>query len=229
MNIENLVSFFQDVPLLENIEKKELINIANAVVIRDFEKGKTVFYEDDKGTSLYIIISGSVKITIYSDDGREHVIGYLKEKDFFGELSLIDGQPRSTSIIALDKLKVITLSRDNFLSLLKSNPEIISKIITSLCKKIRQTDSHISDLAFLTAPGRVARQLLRMAEDTGIVDGNSIRIEHNLTRQEMANISNTTRETLTRIVMSFQDDGIISNDKNIIIIHDKLALKERVI
>lgn len=229
MNIENLVSFFQDVPLLENIEKKELINVANAVVIRDFEKGKTVFYEDDKGTSLYIIISGSVKITIYSDDGREHVIGYLKEKDFFGELSLIDGQPRSTSIIALDKLKVITLSRDNFLSLLKSNPEIISKIITSLCKKIRKTDSHISDLAFLTAPGRVARQLLRMAEDTGKVDGNSVIIEHNLTRQEMANISNTTRETLTRIVMSFQDDGIISNDKNIIIIHDKLALKERVI
>lgn len=229
MNTEELLSFFQEVPLLKDIEKKELTNIANAVVVRDFEKGKTVFYEDDKGTSLYIIISGSVKVSIYSDDGREHVIGSLKEKDFFGELSLIDGQPRSTSIVALDKLKVITLSRDNFIQLLKTNPEIISKIIESLCKKIRKTDSHISDLAFLTAPGRVARQILKLAQEIGKEVGNTIVIEHNLTRQEMANISNTTRETLTRIVMAFQEEGIISNEKNTIVIHNKLALKEKVI
>ena len=99
----------------------------------------------------------------------------------------------------------------------------------SLCKKIRITDKHIGNLAFLSAPGRVARTISQLAEEKGIIEGSKIVIRHNITRQEFANITNTSRETLTRIIMGFQDDGILLSEKNELIILDKKRLDELII
>lgn len=225
----DIVSFFKKVPLLENLEEKEFEELAKVAITKDFEKGKVIFYEEDYGTSLYIIVYGKVKISVHSNEGKEHTIGYLGDKDFFGEISLLDGQPRSTNIISLERVKVITISRENFLKLLRNNPHITHKIILSLCKKIRITDKHIGNLAFLSAPGRVARTISQLAEEKGTIEGTKIVLHHNITRQEFANITNTSRETLTRIIMGFQDDGILLSEKNELIILDKKRLDELII
>lgn len=229
MNQQQLISFLREVPLLDALEDNEFEDLSGVSVIRDFDKGKIIFYEQDKGTSLYIIVSGTVKLSIIANDGREHILGFLKDKEFFGEISLLDGESRSTSAISVDKVKVITVSRENFLKILKNNPQITYKIILSLCTKIRWTDRHVSNLAFLSASGKVARTIYQMAEDVDINKKTPIVINHKMTRQDFANIAGTSRETLTRIMLDFQDEGIISSGKNELIIYDKNRLKEKII
>ncbi|MEK7435164.1 MAG: cyclic nucleotide-binding domain-containing protein, partial [Cyanobacteriota bacterium] len=101
MSSFNLQEFFTEVSLFSNMDKNEIEQITKICVERSFEKGKTIFYEQDQGTSFYLILSGQVKIVMMSNDGREHTLGVLKEKDFFGEVSMLDGQPRSATAIAL--------------------------------------------------------------------------------------------------------------------------------
>jgi CRP/FNR family cyclic AMP-dependent transcriptional regulator len=229
MNTQQLIYFLQEVPLLNNLEDNEFEQLSKVCIEKEFDKGQIIFYEEDRGTSLYIIVSGQVKIAVLSSDGREHILGMLREKEFFGEISLLDGEPRSTSVIAIDKVRVIAINREDFIRLLKNNPDITYKIIISLCKRLRWTDQHVSNLAFLSAPGRVARTILTLAEESGIKNNESIIINHKMTRQEFANIAGTSRETLTRIIMDFQDDGLLDINKNQIIIINKHKLKDRVI
>jgi len=224
----NLPDFFKEVSLFSNMDKSEIEQITKICVERSFEKGKTIFYEQDQGTSFYLILSGQVKIVMMSNDGREHTLGVLKQKDFFGEVSMLDGQSRSATAIALSDVKTVTINRDDFHRILKANPEMVIKIMYVLCKRLRQADKHVESLAFLTATGRVARTLSNLADELGQVEGNKIVINHNMTRQDFANIAGTSRETFTRVIMDFQDEGLIEIDKSKIVLLDKKEIQKRI-
>lgn len=229
MNSEQLINFFKEVPLLCNLEDYEHNQIADVAVVKEFEKNKIIFYEQDKGNSLYIIVYGQVKIVVNSNDGREHILGFLKDKEFFGEISLLDGEPRSTTVISLEKVKVIAINREDFIKILRNNPDMTYKIILSLCNKLRWTDRHVSNLAFLSAAGRVARTIVELCEDENSMEGNNCVLNHKMTRQDFANIAGTSRETLTRIIMEFQDEGILTSYRNKLVIHEKNKLKDKIL
>jgi CRP/FNR family cyclic AMP-dependent transcriptional regulator len=229
MNFEKLATFFAEGTLFNNLSKEELTQLAQIARERRFDRGQVIFYEGDLGGSLYIIVTGSVKIVIMADDGREHILGLLHQGDFFGEVSLIDGEPRSATAIALDNVSVVMISRDDFIRLLRENPEMSLKIMVTLCERLRKTDKHVESLAFLSAPGRVAQVLLNLAESHAPGQDKNITVSHKITRQEFASLAGTSRETLTRVLMDFQDDGLIKLEKNKIHIYDRLHLKEKVV
>lgn len=229
MNTEQIVAFFKEGVLFNNLSKNEQTQLAQICRERRFDKGQVVFYEGDLGGSLYIISKGSIKIVVMSEDGREHILALLREKDYFGEISLIDGEPRSATAMALDQVNVIMISRDDFVRLLRENPEMSLKIMITLCSRLRKTDKHIESLAFLSAPGRVAQAILNLAEEHSPGQTKDIMIPHKITRQEFASIAGTSRETLTRVLMDFQEDGIITIEKNKITLHDLYKLKEKVV
>lgn len=229
MNFEKLATFFAEGTLFNNLSKEELNQLAQIARERRFDRGQVIFYEGDLGGSLYIIVTGSVKIVIMADDGREHILGLLHQGDFFGEVSLIDGEPRSATAIALDNVSVVMISRDDFIRLLRENPEMSLKIMVTLCERLRKTDKHVESLAFLSAPGRVAQVLLNLAESHAAGQDKNITVSHKITRQEFASLAGTSRETLTRVLMDFQDDGLIKLEKNKIHIYDRLHLKEKVV
>lgn len=229
MNSEKLAAFFKEGALFSNLSDEELTQLAHIARERRFDRNQIIFYEGDLGGSLYIIVSGTVKIVIMADDGREHILGLLHDGDFFGEVSLIDGEPRSATAIAQDKVNIVMISRDDFVRLLRENPEMSLKIMVTLCDRLRKTDKHVESLAFLSAPGRVAQVLLNWAEQLAPEQEKKIEIPHKMTRQEFASIAGTSRETLTRVLMDFQDDGVIGLGKNIIIIHDRRTLREKAI
>lgn len=226
---KNLAVFFREVPLFSNLDDSEIQQLAYICNEKSFEKGQTIFYEEDMGTSFYLILSGQVKIVMLSSDGREHILGLLREKDFFGEMAILDGEPRSATAVALSDVKTVTITREDFHRLLRNNPDMSIKIMAVLCKRLRQADRHVESLVFLTAPGRVARTIMQLAEDQGYKDGDKLSILHKMTRQEFANIAGTSRETLTRVLMDFQDEGILDVSKNQIIILDKKLLKEKIV
>lgn len=229
MNSKNLIDFLKEIPLFSHLDNDDFQQLTNICSEKKFERGQTIFYEEDMGTGFYIIVSGQVKIVMLSNDGREHILGLLRERDFFGEMSILDGEPRSATAIALSDIKAITITREDFTKLLRNNPDISIKIMFVLCKRLRRADRHVESLAFLSAPGRVARTILELSDEQGIKDDNKIIINHKMTRQEFANIAGTSRETLTRVLMEFQDEGILDIGKNQIVLVDKKLLKEKVI
>lgn len=229
MNSKNLIDFLKEIPLFSHLDEEDFQQLTNICSEKKFEKGQTIFYEEDMGTGFYIIVSGQVKIVMLSNDGREHILGLLRERDFFGEMSILDGEPRSATAIALSDVKTITITREDFTKLLRNNPDISIKIMFVLCKRLRRADRHVESLAFLSAPGRVARTILELSDEQGIKDDNKVIINHKMTRQEFANIAGTSRETLTRVLMEFQDEGILDIGKNQIVLVDKKLLKEKVI
>jgi CRP/FNR family transcriptional regulator/CRP/FNR family cyclic AMP-dependent transcriptional regulator len=229
MRTLDIKSSLHNIPLFADLNSDELEQLAQLCRQRTVSKGNVIFYEDDPGTSCYIILAGKVKIVVNADDGREHILGVLQENDFFGEMSLIDGQPRSASAISVEDVTMITIQRDEFLKLLRSNPDISLKLLVALSHRLRVTDRNLESLAFLSAPGRVARLLLELGKEHGEKTPEGTTFTHNMTRQELASLAGTSRETLTRVLMDYQDRGIIHLDKNRLTLKNEAKLREMMV
>ncbi len=226
----SLEKFLRETALFVDLNEEELAAVARLCRQRVVPKGNIVFYEDDPGTSCYIILEGKVKIVVNSaHDGREHILGILKRCDLFGEMSLIDGMMRSATAIAVEEAQVLTIQRDEFLSLLQSMPTIALKLLVVLSRRLRSTDRHVESLAFLSAPGRVARLLLDLAEEMGKTTPTGLAFETKMTRQEMANLTGTSRETFTRVLMEYQDRGLVDIDRNSFVLRNETKLRELVV
>jgi CRP/FNR family cyclic AMP-dependent transcriptional regulator len=221
--------FLQEVPLFADLTVDEFAQLADICRERGFDKGHAIFYADDQGTSFYVSAKGSVKIVVLADDGREHILGVLRAQDFFGEMSLLDGEARSATAIALENTQVLSISREDFQSVLRRNPDISLKIMVTICRRLRRADRRVESLAFLSAPGRVARVLMEMGKEHGERTAEGLSLHHKMTRQELANIAGTSRETLTRVLMEFQDEGLLTLKKNVLIVHDEKQLASKMI
>lgn len=224
------VPFLKETILFQDLEPDELEAIASIARKRQVPKGSILFYVDDPGNACYIVIEGKVKIVVNSGDGREHILGILGLSDLFGEMSLIDGQPRSATAIAVEETSVLTIQREEFMRILADHPGIAMKLLIVLSRRLRLTDAHVESLAFLSAPGRVARLLLQLASDSGErnPEGKLV-FSSRMTRQEMANLTGTSRETFTRVLMDYQDRGLVAIDRNQFILHNEPKLKELVV
>ena len=229
MRTLDIKNSLHNIPLFADLNTDELEQLAVLCRQRTVSKGNVIFYEDDPGTSCYMILAGKVKIVVNADDGREHILGVLQENDFFGEMSLIDGQPRSASAISVEDVTMITIQRDEFLKLLRSNPDISLKLLVALSHRLRVTDRNLESLAFLSAPGRVARLLLELGKENGEKTPEGTTFTHNMTRQELASLAGTSRETLTRVLMDYQDRGIIVLDKNRLTLKNEAKLREMMV
>lgn len=223
----NIPLFLKQTSLFGDLDAQELEAIAAICRKRVVPKGSIIFYADDPGNACYIVVEGKVKIVINSGDGREHILGILNPLDLFGEMSLLDGHDRSATAIAVEESNVLTLQREEFLKLLREYPGIPMKLLAVLSRRLRSTDAHVESLAFLSAPGRVARLLIGLAQESGTKspEGKPL-FTSRMTRQEMANLTGTSRETFTRVLMDYQERGLVEIDRNSFILHDEKKLKE---
>jgi CRP-like cAMP-binding protein len=219
----------QQVPLFADLDAGELEQLAAVARSRSFGKGNVIFYEDDPGTACYVIVRGKVKIVVNADDGREHILGVLQDGDFFGEMSLIDGQSRSASAISVEDVQMVTVQRDDFLRLLRSNPEITLKLLVTLSQRLRTADRNMESLAFLSAPGRVARLLLELGKEHGEQTAEGLTFTSTMTRQELASLAGTSRETLTRVLMDLQERGIVHLDKSRLTLRNEAKLRDMMV
>lgn len=226
MRVVDIKAALQHVPLFSDLDEADLGVLAELCKVRAFPKANVIFYEDDPGTSCYVVLSGKVKIVVNADDGREHILGMLGPNDFFGEMSLIDGEPRSASAIAVEDSRLLMVSRDEFVKLLRQNPDLTLKLLVALSQRLRAADRNMESLAFLSAPGRVSRLILELGDRQGRNEGADIVVDHTMTRQELASLAGTSRETLTRVIMDYQERGFIELDKNRLVIKNAAKLRE---
>jgi CRP/FNR family transcriptional regulator, cyclic AMP receptor protein len=216
------------VSLFSNLDLDSLRALANAMRRRSFRPGEVIFHRDDPGQVLYIIREGKVKIYITSPEGQEVVLAVFGPSDYFGELALLDGQPRSASAIALDAVEAYALQRNDFITAVSHYPRIAIQVMNVLSRRLRQTDAMIEDLLFLDVHGRVAKKLLELAEVHGVSTPEGIRIELRLTQSDLASLVGASRESVNKVMGYFADKRFIATEKRKITILRLADLRRRV-
>ncbi|GAC1683354.1 MAG: Crp/Fnr family transcriptional regulator [Gemmatimonadaceae bacterium] len=214
--------FLATVPLFRGLPHDELEHFALLVREKGYPKGSVILFENDPGDSLFVVRTGRVKVVLVGEDGREVILGVLGPGEHFGELSLIDDQPRSAHVIAMDDAVLLVLHRDDFRKRVESSPTVAWALLVDLSRRLRRADTKIGSLVLLDVPGRIARLLLDLAQESG---GEAI--DKPVTHQTIAQMIGASRETVSRTMKEFQDGGLVTVERRRIRVADRSGLEKR--
>jgi CRP/FNR family cyclic AMP-dependent transcriptional regulator len=222
------VDFLSRVPLFASSNPVNLSEIAHRLTTRNYRRGEVIFHQDDPGSALHVIKRGQVKINTISPEGEEAILAILTEGDFFGELSLLDGKPRSANAVAMEATQTLALQRQDFLDILVKHREMVGDILASLAERLRNADHLLEDTVFLSLPARLAKRLLDLAEKHGIKTDKGLEIDLHLTQQELAAALGVSRVALNKQLGLLQDRGLVSIETRRIIIDRPDELHKRI-
>src|SRR2546430_2977442 len=228
MATENEAIYLKQVPLFAGLADEDIRGLMALAKRRTFRSGEVIFHREDPGQVLYMIKDGKVKISLISPDDQEISLVVFGKGEYFGDLALLDGLPRSADAIALEKVECYTLQRSDFQKAIMKNPKIAIQVLEVLSKRIRSTDQMVEDLIFLDVYGRVAKKLLELAETHSVPVDDGLRIDVRLTQQELASMVGASRESVNKVMGYFMDKKIISTDKHRITLHRIADLKRRI-
>lgn len=221
-SVPTISAFLATVPLFRSLDATERERFGELVREKSYPKGSVILFEDDPGDALFVVRSGRVKVVLLADDGREVILGLLGVGEHFGELSLIDDQPRSAHVIAMEPSSILVLRRDDFRRRVEASPVVAWALLQELSRRLRRADDKIGTLVLLDVPGRIARMLLDAAFECG-----SDVIETPLTHQTIAQVIGASRETVSRTLREFQDHGWVTTERRRLRLIDKAALNRR--
>ncbi len=219
MDEKNKTDLLRSVPIFSDLKPSEIEELVSCVTVKDFPKITTVVHQMDPGDSMFVIVSGKVKVSLYGEDGREIILNNLYPGDFFGEMALLDSEPRSANVTTTEETTCMVLKREDFTRQVKRNPSIALNILSEMSRRLRSADEKIGNLALLDVYGRVARELLKISETDGLVTDEGIVIETRPTHQEIASRIGTSRETVSRVLSDLARDGYLTMVGKKIIIH----------
>jgi CRP/FNR family cyclic AMP-dependent transcriptional regulator len=193
----------------------------------DFPPGHTVFGEGEPGDRLYIIVSGKVKIGRRSPDGRVNLLTIMGPSDMFGEMSVFDPAPRTSSATTITEVFAVSMDRDALRAGIADRPEIAEQLLRVLARRLRRTNNNMADLIFTDVPGRVAQQLLLLAQRFGTREGGALRVTHDLTQEEIAQLVGAARESVNKALADFAHRGWIRLGGKSVLISDPERLARR--
>ena len=197
------------VPLFRDFDASELAEVAQLVTTHRYAKHQTIFREGDPGQTFYLILAGSVAIVRVAADGRETILSILKERDFFGEMSIFDTAARAATVRTLTDAEVGAIERADFLALIDRSPRIGRLLVIALSERLRAANKLISATTSQDIRSRLASLLINLSTNFGEPVEMGTRITLRLTNQEMANMIGTTRETVNRTLNRFWDERLI--------------------
>jgi CRP/FNR family transcriptional regulator, cyclic AMP receptor protein len=202
------------VPLFSGLSEPEIVTLAEAAIVRTFQKNTIVVTEGERSDSLYVILSGRVKVFVSDEDGRDLVLNVVGAGEYFGELALDEG-PRSASVATLEPSKVAVIPNEVLKAFLASHPAAALPLMRVLIGRIRRSTESLKNLAMLDVYGRVAKLLLDLARE---VDGRLV-VEERLTQQDIGERVGASREMVSRILKDLSAGGYLGNDGGKIVIH----------
>ena len=208
----------RNVPLFSVLPESQLSLLTSLVGRKTFPRATTIISAGDTTDSLFVIISGRLKVMMSDDEGREVILAILNPGEFFGEMGLIDDHPRSATVVALEACELLSLSKRDFKKCLEDNFELAMTVMRGLVRRLREADKKIGSLALMDVYGRVARLLLEMSET---VEGQKI-VTKKLAKQDIAKMIGASREMVSRVMKDLQEGGYIETRGNTILIRDSI-------
>ena len=209
MRTEEATSLLASTRLFGGLDAAALSSLAERAVERSYKKGQLLVYEGDPGDSVFVVASGLIKVMVTSEEGEEMVLVTLRPADTFGELSLVDGGPRSASAEALERAEVLVITRPVLLELLKQHPSLTEALLRSLGGLVRRLTEQAADLVFLDIHGRMAKLLLTMAQQRDAGPEADVVLDLNLTQADLAAMVGGSRQSVNQTLRSFESRGYL--------------------
>ena len=215
--------------IFQGVDPDAVVNLISQMQTESFPRGTTIFDEGEPGDTLYIIIEGKVKLARHAPDGRENLLSVMGPSDMFGELSIFDPGPRTSSAVCVTEVNAATMDSEMLRTWINDHPEISQQLLRVLARRLRRTNASLADLIFTDVPGRVAKTLLQLANRFGIQEGNGLRVNHDLTQEEIAQLVGASRETVNKALATFAQRGWIRLEgKSVVIVNtEHLARRAR--
>jgi CRP-like cAMP-binding protein len=224
--VESQQQLLKGVPFLAELAPAELSSLAGSLKRRRYRPNEVIFHRHDPGDALFIVLSGSVRIALRNEDGREITLTLLNAGDYFGELAVLDGEPRSADAIAVESVETLVLPRQVFLQFLDDNPRITRNLLAAMSRQyVRRLTNTVHDAAFLDVSARLARVLLNLHESNAGEPPDGARLK--TTQVELAAMVGATRESINKWLGYFERQGWIERERGAILILDTHALSTR--
>jgi CRP/FNR family transcriptional regulator, cyclic AMP receptor protein len=217
----------KETPLFEALGEEDASALRAGIINVHLNRGERLFSEGDTGDKLYIILEGKIKLTKAAPDGRENLLSVHGPGEMFGELSLFDPIPRTSSATAVTSARLAGLAHDDLRTWLTSRPEVAMQMLQALAQRLRRINEVKADLVFTDVPGRVAKALLDLADRFGVMTPEGVQVNHDLTQEELAQLVGASRETVNKALADFTARGWIQLAAKSVLVTDTDRLRKR--
>jgi len=214
-------------PLFAALDDEAAEALKATMARREVARGEVLFTEGDPGDRLYIIVEGKIKLGRASGDGRENLLAILGPGEMFGELSLFDPGPRNATATAVADTALLGVGSDDLATWLNGRPDVARQLLRSLARRLRRTNEALADLVFSDVPGRVAKALLDLSERFGTPTEEGLRVTHDLTQEELAQLVGASRETVNKALADFAARNWLRLDQRAVLLLDIDRLRRR--
>ena len=204
------IDFLKSVNIFSDLSESELNSIQEICKTRKYPKNSMIILEEEMGDVVFIVMSGTVKITRVNDEGKEVILAMLGSGEVFGEMAILDGESRSANALSQENCEVVTINREDFLNLLKTNNKVALNLMTEFAIRLRKSDQQIEALSLDDAEHRIGVSILNLAEELGVIRQGVVTVENLPYQQDIANMAGTSRETVSRVMKIFEDRGLIT-------------------
>lgn len=221
-------SYLSPITLFSRLSPDELAMVAKRLKRRVFDAGELIFAQGDRGDAMFIIRAGRVRIYSGGEAGTELTLNVYGGGDFFGEFSLIDGEPRSASAEAIERTESLVLQHEDLIAILSDHPQIAISLMRGLVSRLRYTTEYAEDLAFLSVNGRVASRLLELMQRHGVKSEAGVVISVPVSIPQLAGLAAAPPEIVQRILDFYELGGIVSWEGERMTVRDPGTLEERV-
>jgi len=214
-------------PLFAHVGDEGLAALAGLMRHRRYRRNEVIFHQGDLGDSLHVVADGAVKIILPSQEGDEAIIATLRRGDFFGELALLDGSPRSTTATAIEATATLGLPRDQFVRLLADDSRLVAALLRGLASELRRLTGHVAELHFLDLAGRLSTRLARLARNDDLDARGRIELDWPFTQSDLASMIGGTRQSVNKLLSGLVEEGLIEIEHETLIITDLDLLEAR--
>lgn len=220
------IGYLRKIPVFSNLTEKELEIIHSISIVRNYDKGRIIFMEGEPGEAFFYVKSGLVKIFKLSADGREHILHILGAGHLFAEVTLFSNLAYPATAEIMEPSEIGMIRNSDLEKVIGENADLALQLIKYLNSRLMEAQNKVRNLALFDTYARTAQAVIKLSEEHGKKVTGGIELDLNLSRQELANMVGTTRETCIRALMAFKKEKSIDIDKNIITIIDRDKLSE---
>jgi CRP/FNR family transcriptional regulator, cyclic AMP receptor protein len=205
-------------PLFDAMRPAELDEILKLASERRFRRGQTIFQRGDNGSSLMAVLRGRVRISSISGDGKEVTLNVISPGEIFGEIALLDGEPRSADASAIEETTLLVVERRHFLPFLRQNEDLFLRLLAVLCSRLRRTSTALEEIALFDLPIRLARVLLKLGEDYGRAGPGGTRIDLKLSQRDLSNLVAASRESVNKQLRAWREHNVVDLEGGFIVL-----------
>ena len=212
--------------IFSDLSEKDLSSLQRVCKQRKYLKNSMIILEEEYGDLVFVVQTGTIKITRVNDEGKEVILALLGPGEIFGELAILDGEARSANALAQENCQLWAINKEDFLEILKNHFSVSYNLMCELAKRLRKSDQQIEALSLSDAEHRIGVSLLNLAEDMGVIRKGKVTIQNLPFQQDIANMAGTSRETVSRVLKILENKSMISKEGHTLIIPDYTFFKQ---